>query len=106
MDPGTGVITGRAIASDPEGAAIEYGLANPFDAIYADISIDPDTGEFSFAPADLARYLAAVDTKPARSPSPSRPPMVSTSRRSTSPLRSFLDTPTTTARSTSRIWIS
>ena len=61
LDPETGAITGRVIASDPEGEAIEFGIAEPPDATHAEVSIDPATGEFRFVPTDLARFLAAVD---------------------------------------------
>lgn len=61
QDPDTGVFTGRASAIDPEGETIQYGLANLVDPTYADVSIDPDTGEFNFTPSDLAHYVAAID---------------------------------------------
>ncbi len=61
LDPETGGITGRVIASDPEGEAIEFGIAEPVDAAYAELSIDPITGEFHFLPSDLARVRAAID---------------------------------------------
>lgn len=61
LDQRTGVLTGRFIATDPEGSPVRFGLADSVDELYATMTIDTDTGQFTFTPTDLSRYRAAFD---------------------------------------------
>lgn len=59
-DAASGVISGHIFASDPDGDTITYSLAEAPDPVYASVTLDPDTGAFTFTPTQRGRYRAAL----------------------------------------------
>lgn len=59
-DAASGVIWGHIFASDPDGDTITYSLAEAPDPVYASVTLDPDTGAFTFTPTQRGRYRAAL----------------------------------------------
>ncbi|MCB1264197.1 MAG: tandem-95 repeat protein [Mycobacterium sp.] len=57
-DAGTGVVTGKVSASDPDGDALTYSA--PASTAKGSVVIDGATGEFTYTPTDAARHGAAA----------------------------------------------